>query len=326
MQMNDAILRAAGAYLGIAEVPGAQHNPAILRFARDSGVEWIEDDETPWCATFIGSVLAGLGIPATGSAMARSYETWGEEVPLHLAQPGDIVVLWRGSPSARSGHVGVLVRLEGAAVVLRGGNQGNRVSDARYPVERIVAVRRWTGSLRADGRPMLRLGVRGAFVRVLQERLRELGYHLGDVDGIFGSRTREAVLALQADMGLVTDGVVGRETWDALDRSSGRPVRDVDEAVLRARGSTTIANGDAAQGGAAVTALFGGGAVVLERAEEVVAAAEQAQGLVGRAAVVVGTLWPALLLLAGGILIWWLVGRMKQARVEDARSGRHIGR
>lgn len=326
MQINEAILRAAGAYLGIAEIPGSQHNPAILRFARDSGVEWIEDDETPWCATFIGSVLAGLGLPGTGSAMARSYETWGDEVPLHLAQPGDIVVLWRGSPSARSGHVGVLVRIEGDSVVLRGGNQGNRVSDARYPVERIVAVRRWTGAVRFEGRPLLRIGARGAFVRVLQERLRELGYHLGDVDGIFGSRTREAVLALQADAGLATDGVVTPRTWDALDRATPRPSRDVDEAVLRARGSTTIAHGDAAQGGAAVTALVGGGAVALERAEEVVAAAEEAQGLFGRASGILGEMWPVLLLLAGGVLIWWLVGRMKQARVEDARTGRHIGR
>lgn len=43
-------------------------------------------------------------------------------------------------------------------------------------------------------------------VRALQERLREEGYYDDSVDGIFGSRTRRALQAFQADRGLVADG------------------------------------------------------------------------------------------------------------------------
>lgn len=38
------------------------------------------------------------------------------------------------------------------------------------------------------------------------------------VDGIFGVRTRAAVVRFQRSRGLVADGVVGRNTWAALSR------------------------------------------------------------------------------------------------------------
>ena len=36
------------------------------------------------------------------------------------------------------------------------------------------------------------------------------------VDGIFGDRTREAVMIFQRWAGLVDDGIVGKLTWDKL--------------------------------------------------------------------------------------------------------------
>ena len=66
------------------------------------------------------------------------------------------------------------------------------------------------------GRPMVSYGSRGDAVRKLQELLNALGYDCGSVDGIFGSKTKTAVLAFQNANGLGTDGIVGPLTWGKL--------------------------------------------------------------------------------------------------------------
>ena len=64
--------------------------------------------------------------------------------------------------------------------------------------------------------PMLRTGSRGDAVRKLQEMLNAKGYTCGNVDGIFGSKTKAAVLAFQTANGLGADGIVGPLTWGKL--------------------------------------------------------------------------------------------------------------
>ena len=64
--------------------------------------------------------------------------------------------------------------------------------------------------------PMLRTGSRGDAVRKLQEMLNTKGYDCGSVDGIFGSKTKAAVLAFQKANGLGADGIVGPLTWGKL--------------------------------------------------------------------------------------------------------------
>ena len=64
--------------------------------------------------------------------------------------------------------------------------------------------------------PMLRIGSRGDAVRKLQEMLNAKGYTCGSVDGIFGSKTKAAVLAFQKANGLGADGIVGPLTWGKL--------------------------------------------------------------------------------------------------------------
>lgn len=66
------------------------------------------------------------------------------------------------------------------------------------------------------GRPMVSYGSRGDAVRKLQELLNALGYDCGSVDGIFGSKTKAAVLAFQKANGLGMDGIVGPLTWAKL--------------------------------------------------------------------------------------------------------------
>ena len=56
----------------------------------------------------------------------------------------------------------------------------------------------------------------GQLVKKLQQKLSELGYNVGPIDGIFGPRTEEAVIKFQTDRGLDIDGVVGNQTWGEL--------------------------------------------------------------------------------------------------------------
>ena len=48
------------------------------------------------------------------------------------------------------------------------------------------------------------------------DALNALGYDCGSVDGIFGSKTKAAVLAFQKANGLGADGIVGPLTWGKL--------------------------------------------------------------------------------------------------------------
>ncbi len=64
--------------------------------------------------------------------------------------------------------------------------------------------------------PALHNGSQGEKVWQLQERLKELGYYTGEVDGQFGPGTREAVIAFQKKNGLDADGLAGEETQKVL--------------------------------------------------------------------------------------------------------------
>ncbi|MBP0484688.1 TIGR02594 family protein [Sagittula salina] len=316
---NHAILEAAGAHLGLAEWPGAKHNPEVIGFFNAVGHGWVKDDETPWCAAFVGAVLATLGLPHTGKLNARSYLQWGEKVHQSEALPGDVVIFSRGDPNGASGHVAFLVRFDGSdRVVVRGGNQGNKVSDASYTVGRVLGYRRATGQ-EPDGVPILRAGMRGVEVKALQLRLRELGYHMGEVDGVFGSLTRGAVTAFQADNGLDVDGAVGRETREALQTAQPRPQRNVDTADLRARGSETIKQGDVIDVGVAAGGL-------LTAAPAIKDALTQAQGILPTITSLVREQWPAIIVLVVLGAVWYANREVKKARLADARSGAHLGR
>lgn len=110
-----------------------------------------------------------------------------------------------------------------------------------------------------------KIGSRSEEVRDIQTRLKNWGYYNGNVDGIFGTGTKNAVIAFQKANGLVADGIVGKKTLEALglkdaDGNSYGEYNSSDYELL-ARIISAEARGEPYQGQVAV------GAVVLNRIE-----------------------------------------------------------
>ena len=121
---------------GLKEIKGAQHEPEILQMWRDIKRGGIKNDETPWCAAFVGSVLERSAIRSTRFESARSYLDWG--VKLDKPVYGCIVVFSRNG----GGHVGFVVGIDanGNLLVL-GGNQSDEVNIRSFPKDRVVGYR-----------------------------------------------------------------------------------------------------------------------------------------------------------------------------------------
>ena len=115
-----------------------------------------------------------------------------------------------------------------------------------------------------------KVGSQGDEVRAIQQKLADLGYGV-QVDGIYGSATRNAVTAFQKANGLSADGIAGEKTLAALgitgstDGGSGDPSPigsfSSNDINLLARIISAEARGEPYEGQVAV------GAVILNRIE-----------------------------------------------------------
>ena len=63
---------------------------------------------------------------------------------------------------------------------------------------------------------VLKQGSRGDSVKTVQQKLIRWGYLKGSADGIFGAKTKAAVIAFQKKNGLTADGIIGTRTAQAL--------------------------------------------------------------------------------------------------------------
>lgn len=108
-------------------------------------------------------------------------------------------------------------------------------------------------------------GSSGEVVTQVQTRLKNWGYYFGSVDGVYGSKTEEAVRYFQRKNGLSVDGQVGNQTLAALGLNPSGTVsagqNRSGDLYLLARLISAEARGEPYVGQVAV------GAVVLNRVE-----------------------------------------------------------
>ncbi len=126
-------------FVGVKETAGATSTPIILAMLRLDQT-WPDDDQIAWCSAFVSWVAWLLRLPRSKSLAARSWLHVGRPTPLAEALIGDdVVVLRRGA----GGHVGFYAgRDRDGAILILGGNQGDAVTIAAFPEDRLLSVQR----------------------------------------------------------------------------------------------------------------------------------------------------------------------------------------
>lgn len=80
---------------------------------------------------------------------------------------------------------------------------------------------------------VMKVGASGDQVVQVQRRLQELGYFKFKATGYYGSLTADAVKHFQRNNGLVADGVIGKNTQDALDQTYPETPKPSTQPVVR---------------------------------------------------------------------------------------------
>ena len=123
---------------GVSTFPPGHSNPRVTQYHGHTNIAGY-DDKASWCSSFIYWSLARVGIPGTGSALARSWLDWGQ--PLEQPLFGCIAVLSRDDPTGWKGHVGFFLRTDAQSIFLLGGNQLDQVCEHYYPKATVLAYR-----------------------------------------------------------------------------------------------------------------------------------------------------------------------------------------
>lgn len=138
------LIQTALKYYGITEqATEANNSPTIVKWIQYL-LPWAKTDEIAWCSAFVNGIALEAGYEhfkqGHGSALARNWLHKGTVV--ETPELGDVVILWRGSINATTGHVGFFIRENATHVFMLGGNQSNQVNITAFPKNRILGYRR----------------------------------------------------------------------------------------------------------------------------------------------------------------------------------------
>jgi len=124
--------------LGTKEVVGTKHNPVILGWAKELGLQNVyNSDEIPWCGLAIAYACHKAKVGVVDKPLwALSWSKWGTEVTSPML--GDILTFTRNG----GGHVGIYVGEDGLCYHVLGGNQGNAMNITRIAKPRLYKARR----------------------------------------------------------------------------------------------------------------------------------------------------------------------------------------
>lgn len=124
--------------LGTKEVVGTKHNPVILGWAKELGLQNVyNSDEIPWCGLAIAYACHKAKVQVVDKPLwALSWSKWGTEVASPML--GDILTFTRNG----GGHVGIYVGEDQLCYHVLGGNQGNAMNVTRIAKPRLYKARR----------------------------------------------------------------------------------------------------------------------------------------------------------------------------------------
>ena len=171
---------------------------------------------TRWLLQQVGlDIVNGSGQACqTVSNQYRSRHNWARQGPIK-EMPDVVCCVF----DLNGGHTGMHVgggRIIHCSVNVQTGSTGERrwtnyaVPKGLYSEEEIPLT---------TIKPTIRKGARGDTVRALQEALNRLGFDCGTADGIFGSKTYNALVLFQTEAKLDPDGVCGPKTWAEIDKA-----------------------------------------------------------------------------------------------------------
>lgn len=106
-----------------------------------------------------------------------------------------------------------------------------------------------------------KFGSQSEEVRQIQTKLKNWGYYSGEIDGVYGTATKNAVITFQKKNGLTADGIAGKNTLAAMGIFGADDSNNSSDYSLLARIISAEARGEPYMGQVAV------GAVVLNRVE-----------------------------------------------------------
>lgn len=143
--------------IGVREVPGPGNSTVIAGWLKKLRAWW-SDDATPWCGVFVAHVMqqAGIVLPKHWYR-AKGWLEWGKTcAPAY----GAVCILDRQG----GGHVFFVTRVSRGFVWGVGGNQGDKVSEAKFDRGRVLGFR-WPAHL-PDPLPLTLVADAGGAVSV----------------------------------------------------------------------------------------------------------------------------------------------------------------
>jgi hypothetical protein len=195
--------------------------PALSRGAacNEQNCKWGVGVRMYDCRGFTAWLLKQVGISISGEGATSQYNTaanWMRRGSVN-DMPDCVCCLFRKKENKMEHtgmHIGGGIVVDCSGNVRTGGMSGwthyaipvGLYKEGEIPMDKV--------------KPTLRKGAEGESVKELQTRLNDIGYDCGTVDGKFGNKTLAAVKEFQRKHGLTDDGVVGRQTWAELLKST----------------------------------------------------------------------------------------------------------
>nr|WP_242050787.1 peptidoglycan-binding protein [Oculatella sp. FACHB-28] len=220
---------------------GPSTESAATQFQQDNGL--VADGVVgPATQSALGVAASTLSTPSTVDGVLQTGSS-GESVTqlqTRLAELG----YFQGSPTGNFGPAteAAVIQFQQANGLNADGVFGTETANALYgaftptiPAQTATPVQTFSPTASAnDG--ILQLGDVGPDVTDLQQRLSNLGYYRGTIDGSFGEGTQSAVTQFQERNGLVADGIAGPLTLSTVRNASPS------ESTARRSTATQVSN------------------------------------------------------------------------------------